>query len=264
MQSVDYPVEISIGSKGLADAAATLEARIRARFPASSLLANASWLRVLIGLAPGETAAYRRRFALLRMSFVLFSLAAVGLCGFGVYRLNLNYKPDSVVELAQLIESGINDAIFLALGAYFLFRLEPWIKRHRMMVFLGTLRDLVHVTQLLQMNKDPERVVRPRAAATDSDGVAHLDSGKPADAFSNAFLMGRYLDYCLDLLTLISATAAFVGRDISDKPLRDGIWELEELCSSISSKISNKTLMLFNALVEERRASESVSQNAPK
>lgn len=270
---MDQIVEISIGAKGLADAAATLERRIRDRFPTSSLLHNASWLRVLVSLAPAETAAYRRRFVLLRLLFLLFAVLAVGIFGFGIYRLNLDYKPDSVVELAQLIESGINDVIFLSLGAYFLFRLEPWIKRHRMLLFLGKLRDLVHVTQLLQMNKDPERVVRPVSlqlassvgAGTIPSGPARAESRAqdPPGAENSAFLMGRYLDYCLDMLTLISAVAAFVGRDVTDKLIRDGIWEIEELCSSISAKISNKTLMLFNALVEERRATERPAIGQP-
>lgn len=243
---MDQIIEISIGAKGLSEAAATLESRIRARFPTSSLLANASWLRVIIGNAPSETRAYKRRFFALRFVFLMVAFVIAAALTFAIYQLNLNYKPASLVDLAQLVESGINDIIFLSLGAYFLFRIEPWIKRRRMLLFLGKLRDLIHVTQLLQMHKDPERVVRPDDRST----AASPDLG---DVGTSAFLMGKYLDYCLDMLTLISAVAAFVGRDVTDKQLRDGIWEIEELCSTISAKISNKTLMLFSALVDERR-----------
>lgn len=251
---MDQTIEISIGAKGLADAAASLESRIRARFPTSSLLNNASWLRVLVGNAPSETRAYQRRFMALRLVFVVIALAIAGGLIFAVYQLNLNYKPASLVDLAQLVESGINDVIFLSIGAFFLFRIEPWIKRRRMLLFLGRLRDLVHVTQLLQMHKDPERVVRPDDRSTEV-------TPELGAIGTSAFLMGKYLDYCLDMLTLISAVAAFVGRDVTDKQLRDGVWEIEELCSTISAKISNKTLMLFSALVEERRV-ESVTKNS--
>ena len=60
---------------------------------------------------------------------------------------------------------GINDLIFLGVAVYFLLTMETRIKRRRALEALHQIRSVVHIVDMHQLTKDPERLL-----------TAHLDT----------------------------------------------------------------------------------------
>jgi hypothetical protein len=56
--------------------------------------------------------------------------------------------------------------------------------------------------------------------------------------------LGRYLDYCSELLSLISKVAALLVQDFSDSVLLSAVNEIETLATGLSGKIWQKITLL--------------------
>ncbi len=85
----------------------------------------------------------------------------------------------------------------MAAGLFFLISLETRFKRRRALSAIHELRAVAHVVDMHQLTKDPERLL--------PDWVPSEHSPKMS---LNAFELGRYLDYCNELLSLIGKLAA--------------------------------------------------------
>jgi hypothetical protein len=107
----------------------------------------------------------------------------------------------SLPELIQGIDAAINEMIFLALAVFFLTSLEARFKRRTALRMLHRFRSLAHVVDMHQLTKDPEQVLY-RLEATPSS---------PARQLTRAELT-RYLEYCSELLALVSKLAGCTRR----------------------------------------------------
>ena len=76
-----------------------------------------------------------------------------------IAKLNLKNNPLTLGEFIQILESGINDVVFLGSGVFFLVTLETRIKRKRVLSFLHELRVMAHVIDMHQLTKDPEALL---------------------------------------------------------------------------------------------------------
>ena len=61
------------------------------------------------------------------------------------------------------------------------------------------------------------------------------------------FELGRYLDYCSELLSLISKIAALYVQRFDDEVLLGAVDEVESLTSGLSRKIWQKIIILDSA-----------------
>ena len=59
-------------------------------------------------------------------------------------------------DLAQGLEAGVSDVIFLGVALFFLFSLEARSKRRQALAGLNDLRSIAHVIDMHQLTKDPE------------------------------------------------------------------------------------------------------------
>ena len=151
---------------------------------------------------------------------------------------------DSVADMLQTIESGINDAVFLGLAIYFLISLEQRIKRRRALALIHRLRSIAHIVDMHQLTKDPDRVRADRTATASSPRPElSLDA------------LGRYLDYCSELLSLTSKIAALFGERRSDPVVLAAVNEVEQLATGLSTKIWQKITILNNAKALTPRSS---------
>jgi hypothetical protein len=132
-----------------------------------------------------------------------------------------------------MVESGINDLIFLAIAVFFLITLESRLKRRKALSALHQLRSLVHIVDMHQLTKDPELLL-PRSGETASS---------PARAMSPAEL-GRYLDYCSEMLSLSSKVAALFVQHFNDPVVLAAVNEIESLATGFSGKIWQKITLL--------------------
>lgn len=142
-------------------------------------------------------------------------------------------QPPSLTEFVTLVESGVNDIIFIGAGIFFLFTMETRIKRRRALNSLHQLRAFAHVIDMHQMHKDPERVLS-RGKLTPSTPRISLTS----------FELSRYLDYCSEMLSLTGKIAGLYAQSSDDAVLVDTVSDIEQLTTAISNKIWQKLFIL--------------------
>ena len=139
------------------------------------------------------------------------------------------------------INSGISTLIYLGLAVLFLVTLESRIKRRRALRALQELRALAHVIDMHQLSKDPQWHEHRESSPWDKESE-HMDP----------YLLGRYLDYCVDLLALIGKLAALYAQKTQDGVVLQAVEEVENLTSTLATKIWQK-IMLIDTLQASRR-----------
>lgn len=130
----------------------------------------------------------------------------------------------------------LQDAIFVGFGLLFLVTVEGRIKRRRALRFIRELRALAHIVDMHQLTKDPDRVV----------GVSADTASSPRRTLTREEL-GRYLDYCSEMLSLISKVAALYADRFDDAVVLQAVDEVEAITNGLSNKIWQKIMILREA-----------------
>lgn len=145
-------------------------------------------------------------------------------------------KPEGGFDAAQfiqLLESAINDVILIGAAVFFLTSLETRLKRQKTLKALHQLRALVHIHDMHQLTKDPERTVSGKNA-TPASPKARM---KAED-------LERYLDYCSEMLSLIGKVAALHIQDFDDSVALAAVNEIELLTTGLRNKIWQKITII--------------------
>ena len=214
------------------ETAGKLERRIEERFPSAGL---AEVAKDLVGVAEEATeraAAMHRPILALRG----LSLAVVGtVCGVGVNALIARFSAenDRFAMDIQSVEAALSTAVFLGAALLFLVTLEARIKRSRALKALHELRAMAHVIDMHQLTKDPERSL--------ISGPATASSPKRQ---MSAFLLGRYLDYCSEMLAILSKIAAVYGQGTQDDATLRSVDQVETLTAGLARKVWQKVILL--------------------
>jgi hypothetical protein len=140
---------------------------------------------------------------------------------------------DDAGELVQVLESALNDVFLIGAALFFLITIEARIKRRRALRFLRELRGLAHIVDMHQLTKDPERVAS-RDRTTASSPRRDLSS----------FELSRYLDYCSELLSLISKIAALYAQNLDDPVVLAAVDEVENLTTGLARNIWQKIVII--------------------
>jgi len=214
-----------------------LATRIGERFPQSGLFHVSKHLCEIAAESRqrvGESA--RRSIWILGLIGLLLLLLIVGM-GMSFSQLKIQFEPGTVtwLELVQVMESGINDIIFVGAGIFFLVSLGDRIKRRRILKALHELRSLAHVIDMHQLTKDPQR----------ASGMLIATPSSPADQMTPDQLI-RYLDYCSEMLSLVGKLAALYLQKSDDAVVLSTVDEIEGLTTGFSRKIWQK-LMIIHA-----------------
>ena len=136
----------------------------------------------------------------------------------------------------QSIAAGLNIVAIVSVAVLFLLRLETNLKRRRAHAVLHELRSLAHVVDMHQLSKDPAGRRLPEPEITES----------PKGAMSPPSL-GRYLDYCTDLLSLTGKLSALLVQRFKDQDVLSEVNEIEALTSALSGRIWQKIQLLGSA-----------------
>jgi hypothetical protein len=132
-----------------------------------------------------------------------------------------------------LIESAVNDVAFAGIAVVFLLTMSSRLDRRAILRELHGLRSLAHVIDMHQLTKDPERYLS-QPTPTEASIIQTMT---PSD-------LGRYLDYCSELLSLVAKTAALYAQISTDSLVLDTVSEIESLTSGLSRKIWQKISLL--------------------
>jgi hypothetical protein len=156
-------------------------------------------------------------------------------------------RSGTLSDLLQAADSAINEVIFLALAIFFLMSVETRVKRRRALGMIHQLRSLAHILDMHQLTKDPEYVLREVSATASS----------PARPLTRAQLT-RYLEYCSELLALVSKLAALHAQDLQDAVVLEAVNDVETLTADLSRKVWQKiTILDITAAAAERSAADS-------
>ena len=222
------------------DTATRLSARIRERFPKAGLAEVGDELVEVAEGAKASVRAVQRPSTGLRLSIgalflVIASLAVLAIAQFPFKTKKL--REGNVSEVIQVTEASIASIVFLGAAAAYLIGLEGRVKRGRCLRRLHELRAMAHVVDMHQLTKDPDRLLRGPADAA-------RDTASSPKTELDAFLLGRYLDYCSEIMSLISKIAALYAQASVDPQVVQSVDDIETLTTGLSRKIWQKLVLL--------------------
>jgi hypothetical protein len=139
----------------------------------------------------------------------------------------------SLPDVLQAVDAAINELIFLTLAVFFLTSLEVRFKRRNALRMLHRFRSLAHIVDMHQLTKDPEHVLHA-VPSTASSPVRHLSRAQ----------LTRYLEYCAELLALVSKLAALHAQDLQDAVVLEAVNDVETLTADLSRKVWQKITIL--------------------
>jgi hypothetical protein len=139
----------------------------------------------------------------------------------------------SVYSMIQTLEAGGNLLILIGLAVIFLWSSERRVRRGRVIKALNRLRDIAHVIDMKQLTKDPDGLAQVSRPTTNSPKRK-----------MNGFELGRYLDYCTEMLSLTSKLGYQYVARFNDSEATNAANDLETLCTSLSRKIWQKIMIL--------------------
>jgi hypothetical protein len=231
----------AIRSDRIVETASRLRDRIHARFPNSGLLGVADEI-----LKSAEESQERCREIAkpnLPLRIGVAALLAGGLAGIASILVVNVRLTDSFWDLSNFAEGAealLANLVFLGAGIAFLTTIETRLKRKRILAAMNELRALAHIIDMHQLTKDPERVF----------GRAPTTSVSPARAMT-APELNRYLDYCSELLSIVSKIGALYVQSFPDPEALSAVDDIESLTNGLSRKIWQKIMILDRYL--ERR-----------
>lgn len=230
----------------LVETTALLEQRVGERFPNAGLVGVATELNRFASEAVVRSQQIRQPYRLLRFSIGLLVTAIVAVL---VYiGLQLRVKAEELLKLEQFVqalESGLGSLFFIGATIVFLVTLERRWKREKALSAIHELRALAHIVDMHQLTKDPESTTRggPRTPSSPKRNLSRFE-------------LSRYLDYCSEMLSLISKIGAIYVQEFSDEAALVAVDQLANLTGGLSQSIWQKIMLL-----DQNHLPEAVAQN---
>lgn len=230
----------SLDSEKILDTIGTLSKRIDERFPRAGLGRVCEELLTIAEESQRRSAWIAKPQRSLRFIAGALVTIIIGVLLFVLANASWPHNNFDLVLLVQVSEAGLNIFLLLSAAILSLVTVETRIKRRRALKAIHELRALAHVIDMHQLTKDPERLLT-RMAETPSSPKHNLT---PAE-------LGRYLDYCSEMLSLIGKIAALYVQKFDDPVALAAVNEVEDLTAGLSRKIWQK-IMIINSDARER------------
>lgn len=229
------PPALSLDADRIVATIATLSRRIGERFPDSGLSRLGQQLQSIGEHTREHLDDIERPVLWLRAAtWMMAALLAAG--AFAAVAAVLAAIPEgfgSPLDAVQILEAGIQDVVFVGFALVFLVTAENRHRRRRALGHIRELRAVAHIVDMHQLTKDPDRLLHP-GGDTESSPKRSLTRDQ----------LGRYLDYCSEMLSLTSKLAALYSERLNDEVVLQAVDEVETLTSGLSSKIWQKIMML--------------------
>lgn len=216
-----------------------LTQRIIERFPQAALREIARQLSMIAEETELRIASLRRPIWWLRLG-AWGLIAALGLAVIVLpISLNVRREVSDLSDLMQGIEAAVNNVVFIAIAAWFLATMEGRRKRKTALAALHELRSVAHIIDMHQLTKDPDMVLYPER-----------DTASSPERLMNRFELGRYLDYCSEMLSITSKLAALYLEHLDDPQVLHAVNDVQQLAEGLSSKIWQKIMILDTATAQ--------------
>jgi hypothetical protein len=211
-----------------------LQRRISERFPQAGLRRICGQLVELAGRAKATTLWIAKPNAKLRaLSVGVIGTIVLGSLIVIVASARGSDGPHDLGDVVQSLEAAMNGLVLLGAAVWFFVSIETRFKRARVLKALHELRTLAHLIDVHQLTKDPD-VIGPDAQPTASSPERTL----------TPWQVGRYLDYCTEMLSLTGKISALYSDGFSDPEAVDAVTDLEALTNALQQKIWQKIVLL--------------------
>jgi hypothetical protein len=225
----------SLEADKIVDTIAQLERRIRERFPDAGLSKVAGGLYELSQAAVVRAEQIRRPNVGLRLLTGIVVVAVGALLVRLVAGLRWSNELVELEHFVQSLEALLGSVAFIGAAIVFLVSLELRIQRRRALQAVHELRVLAHIVDMHQLTKDPEGVTG-RGPATESSPKRTM----------TPFELGRYLDYCSELLSLVSKIGALYVQEFPDSVALEAVDRLATLTNGLARNIWQKIMIIEN------------------
>lgn len=218
-----------------------LERRIGERFPDAGLRIAASELKRFAEDAVVRSNEIRRPYLMLRFTIALLVTGIVSVLV--LLGMRLRVKEEAIFEFSQFVqslESGLGALFFIGATIAFLVTLERRWKREKALTAIHELSALAHIVDMHQLTKDPESITRggPRTASSPKRTLSRFE-------------LSRYLDYCSEMLSLISKIGSVYVQEFPDETALVAVDQLANLTGGLSRSIWQKIMLLDESLARE-------------
>jgi hypothetical protein len=234
-ENVAHEITLQLDPERIIATVDRLHRRIEERFPGSGLGRLASHLEEVARVTAERMAWVGRPYLLLRAAVGVVIALLLVVLGAVVWNVatDIGAIGEDIGEVIQTIEAVLNELILAGAALFFLVTVEGRIKRRRALRFLRELRAMAHLVDMHQLTKDPERASYggARTASSPRHELTHFE-------------LGRYLDYCSEMLSLISKLAALYAQTSDDTAVLAAVDEVETLTNGLSRKIWQKIMVL--------------------
>jgi len=225
-----------------------LRRRIQERFPDSGLFQVACELHRISQESVIRAQRIRRPNIPLRLGILVLGVLVAGLIWHGARYIRMNDDVLLLEHFVQSVEASLGSAVFIGAAIVFLFSLELRLKRARALDAVRELRSLAHIIDMHQLTKDPERVTH--------NGNRTASSPKRT---MTPFELGRYLDYCSELLSLTSKTGALYVQEFPDPIAIEAVDRLTNLTTDLSRNIWQKIMILETTIAPTSHPAKPVA-----
>ena len=209
-----------------------LQKRILERFPESGLGKICGDLHALGVDTAVRIRLIRRRNPYLRLMAWAVIIGIGGALAWIL--LGLDFRPfHDGRNFITFLEAAVGIVVFSGAAVLFLLTLDQRLKRRRALAAVHELRSMAHIVDMHQLTKDPERVIRKGP-----------DTASSPERTLTPFEMQRYLDYCTEMLSMISKIGAIYVQDLSDPVVLGAVDQVETLTTGLSRKMWQKMMIL--------------------
>lgn len=216
----------------IVETANTLRLRIHERFPGSGLGNLAAEVVDVAREAADRSKEIREPVYWLKAGSVSLIVLMIGVIGLIISKVHSDKDPFQLNEFVQTFEAGIGSVVFLSLAIIYLWSADGWWKRRRALSAIRELRAMAHIVDMHQLTKAPEIIVGAQPTAS-----------SPRRTLTQ-FELSRYLDYCIEMLSLINKIGAIYVQEFPDAVALEAVDQLSDLTNGLSRNIWQKVMLL--------------------
>jgi hypothetical protein len=210
--------------------------RIRERFPQANLNNVSASLLSVARQAQVRSEQISRPMYGLRVLTFLIIVGVVSLLALIWNKFQLEDQHVGLEDILAWCDAGFQSVFVIGAAILFLIALESRLKRKRCLQAIHELRSIAHIIDMHQLTKDPDRLLLPGP-----------DTKSSPQRTMSAFELTRYLDYCIEMLSLAGKVAALYIQHFEDAEAVSAVNDLEDLTSGLSRKIWQKIMVLPSA-----------------
>ncbi|WP_372368753.1 hypothetical protein [Candidatus Uabimicrobium sp. HlEnr_7] len=232
----------SLKSEEILKTVAQLYQRVEERFPNSGLVNVTNEVKNIASEAKDLSIKINRPHKLYRTLSIVLICGIVVLFLWILTQLGEVKKLPSTLEFLSFLEAGISSIVFIGAAIFFLGSLETRYKRHLIIKAIHELRSLAHVVDMHQLTKDPESLLLQKNKTKSSP-----------ERKLTPYQIHRYLDYCTELLSIVSKIASLYVDEFTDQASLNAVDGLQTLTNGLSRKIWQKLNILTQSFLHQKQ-----------